>query len=94
MLPAAVAVAVAACVALPGATAERFSVGDAVRPVPPRPSPSAPCPCRATDVASPAQVPTYVNKVGPYFNKHETYHYYSLPVCRPQKVRRGGGRGE
>lgn len=31
-------------------------------------------------------VPVYVNKVGPYFNPHETYHYYSLPVCRPGKV--------
>ena len=29
----------------------------------------------------------YVNKVGPYFNPHETYHYYQLPVCRPAKVR-------
>lgn len=28
----------------------------------------------------------YVNKVGPYFNPHETYHYYSLPICRPEKV--------
>ncbi|XP_072042400.1 transmembrane 9 superfamily member 1-like [Amphiura filiformis] len=28
----------------------------------------------------------YVNKVGPYFNPHETYHYYQLPVCRPDKV--------
>lgn len=28
----------------------------------------------------------YVNKVGPYFNPHETYHYYKLPVCRPDKV--------
>ena len=28
----------------------------------------------------------YVNKVGPYFNPHETYHYYQLPVCRPEKV--------
>ncbi|XP_014669374.1 PREDICTED: transmembrane 9 superfamily member 1-like isoform X2 [Priapulus caudatus] len=28
----------------------------------------------------------YVNKVGPYFNPHETYHYYSLPVCRPEKI--------
>ena len=26
------------------------------------------------------------NKVGPYFNPHETYHYYQLPVCRPDKV--------
>ncbi|XP_057308741.1 transmembrane 9 superfamily member 1-like [Hydractinia symbiolongicarpus] len=32
------------------------------------------------------RVPVYVNKVGPYFNPHETYHYYSLPVCRPDKV--------
>ncbi|EGD79026.1 transmembrane 9 superfamily member 1 [Salpingoeca rosetta] len=32
------------------------------------------------------KVPMYVNKVGPYFNTHETYHYYSLPVCRPDKV--------
>ena len=28
----------------------------------------------------------YVNKVGPYFNKHETYHFYGLPVCRPKEV--------
>ncbi len=35
-----------------------------------------------------AQLPMYVNKVGPYFNTHETYHYYSLPVCRPEKVSR------
>ncbi|KAH3748748.1 hypothetical protein DPMN_183198 [Dreissena polymorpha] len=28
----------------------------------------------------------YVNKVGPYFNPHETYHYYQLPVCRPKKI--------
>eukprot|EP00049_Salpingoeca_infusionum_P018821 m.358922 g.358922 ORF g.358922 m.358922 type:complete len:591 (-) comp18344_c0_seq1:231-2003(-) len=33
-----------------------------------------------------AHVPMYVNKVGPYFNTHETYHYYSLPVCRPDKI--------
>ncbi|XP_071508029.1 transmembrane 9 superfamily member 1-like [Diadema antillarum] len=32
------------------------------------------------------EVPLYVNKVGPYFNPHETYHYYQLPVCRPEKV--------
>jgi transmembrane 9 superfamily protein 1 len=31
-------------------------------------------------------VPVYVNKVGPYANPHETYHYYQLPVCRPDKV--------
>lgn len=28
----------------------------------------------------------YVNKVGPYHNPQETYHYYTLPVCRPKKV--------
>eukprot|EP00053_Salpingoeca_punica_P015859 m.147007 g.147007 ORF g.147007 m.147007 type:complete len:650 (+) comp16819_c1_seq3:798-2747(+) len=33
------------------------------------------------------QVPMYVNKIGPYFNLHETYHYYSLPVCRPEKIK-------
>ncbi len=33
-------------------------------------------------------MPIYANKVGPYYNTHETYHYYSLPVCRPNKVRR------
>eukprot|EP00052_Salpingoeca_macrocollata_P016687 m.134589 g.134589 ORF g.134589 m.134589 type:complete len:587 (+) comp20140_c0_seq1:145-1905(+) len=32
------------------------------------------------------EVPMYVNKVGPYFNTHETYHYYSLPVCHPDKI--------
>lgn len=32
------------------------------------------------------QITVYVNKVGPYFNPQETYHYYSLPVCRPSKV--------
>ncbi|KAG1714191.1 Transmembrane 9 superfamily member 1 [Nymphon striatum] len=28
----------------------------------------------------------YVNKVGPYSNPHETYHYYELPICRPEKI--------
>lgn len=28
----------------------------------------------------------YVNKVGPYHNPQETYHYYTLPVCRPKEV--------
>lgn len=32
-------------------------------------------------------VDIFVNKVGPYFNPHETYHYYSLPVCRPEKIK-------
>ncbi|CAF1089492.1 unnamed protein product [Adineta steineri] len=31
-------------------------------------------------------VTVYVNKVGPYANPQETYHYYSLPVCRPSKI--------
>ena len=35
------------------------------------------------------QVQVYVNKVGPYFNPPETYHYYQLPVCRPEQVRQG-----
>eukprot|EP00038_Savillea_parva_P007891 m.173148 g.173148 ORF g.173148 m.173148 type:complete len:588 (+) comp13650_c0_seq1:41-1804(+) len=33
------------------------------------------------------EVPLFVNKVGPYFNTHETYHYYSLPVCHPDKIK-------
>uniref|UniRef100_H2YGC4 Transmembrane 9 superfamily member n=1 Tax=Ciona savignyi TaxID=51511 RepID=H2YGC4_CIOSA len=32
------------------------------------------------------KVEIFVNKVGPYFNPHETYHYYSLPVCRPDAI--------
>lgn len=31
-------------------------------------------------------VTLYVNKVGPYHNPQETYHYYTLPVCSPHKV--------
>ncbi|XP_061614302.1 transmembrane 9 superfamily member 1 [Phyllopteryx taeniolatus] len=31
-------------------------------------------------------VTVYVNKVGPYHNPQETYHFYTLPVCRPDKV--------
>ncbi|CAL8398310.1 unnamed protein product [Arctogadus glacialis] len=31
-------------------------------------------------------VTLYVNKVGPYHNPQETYHYYTLPVCRPDEV--------
>ena len=31
-------------------------------------------------------VEVFVNKVGPYFNPHETYHYYKLPVCRPKEI--------
>ncbi|KAJ8406985.1 hypothetical protein AAFF_G00292610 [Aldrovandia affinis] len=33
------------------------------------------------------KVTLYVNKVGPYHNPQETYHYYMLPVCRPKEVR-------
>nr|XP_060638877.1 transmembrane 9 superfamily member 1 [Anolis sagrei ordinatus] len=29
----------------------------------------------------------YVNKVGPYHNPQETYHYYQLPVCSPDNIR-------
>lgn len=33
------------------------------------------------------QVEVYVNKVGPYFNVHETYHYYEIQaVCSPDTV--------
>lgn len=32
------------------------------------------------------KITMYVNKVGPYYNPQETYHYYSLPVCVPQKI--------
>uniref|UniRef100_A0A914WN04 Transmembrane 9 superfamily member n=1 Tax=Plectus sambesii TaxID=2011161 RepID=A0A914WN04_9BILA len=40
----------------------------------------------AKDYNDNEKVPLYVNKVGPYANPHETYHYYQLPVCRPEKV--------
>ncbi|XP_077990163.1 transmembrane 9 superfamily member 1-like [Glandiceps talaboti] len=40
----------------------------------------------ATTFKDKDKVILYVNKVGPYFNPHETYHYYQLPVCRPEKV--------
>ncbi|XP_043914417.1 transmembrane 9 superfamily member 1 [Protopterus annectens] len=33
------------------------------------------------------RVMLYVNKVGPYHNPQETYHYYQLPVCRPMEIR-------
>uniref|UniRef100_A0A915PWY7 Transmembrane 9 superfamily member n=1 Tax=Setaria digitata TaxID=48799 RepID=A0A915PWY7_9BILA len=32
------------------------------------------------------KVEVFVNKIGPYANKHETYHYYQLPLCRPAMV--------
>ncbi|CAJ0934346.1 unnamed protein product, partial [Mesorhabditis belari] len=32
------------------------------------------------------KVDVFVNKVGPYANIHETYHFYSLPICRPEKI--------
>ncbi|KAK2181171.1 hypothetical protein NP493_408g01013 [Ridgeia piscesae] len=32
------------------------------------------------------KVIVYVNKVGPYFNPHETYHYYQLPLCVPDQI--------
>jgi len=31
-------------------------------------------------------IEVYVNKVGPYWNPQETYHFYSLPICRPSKI--------
>ncbi|KAK1264283.1 hypothetical protein QJS04_geneDACA008495 [Acorus gramineus] len=33
-------------------------------------------------------VPLYVNKVGPTKNPSETYQYYDLPFCRPEKMTR------
>jgi len=32
------------------------------------------------------EVPFYVNKIGPYSNPSETYEFYSLPFCQPQKI--------
>ncbi|XP_062993285.1 transmembrane 9 superfamily member 1 [Elgaria multicarinata webbii] len=32
------------------------------------------------------KVMLYVNKVGPYHNPQETYHYYQLPVCSPLDI--------
>lgn len=40
----------------------------------------------ATSYTAGDKLPLYVNKVGPFFNPQETYPYYSLPVCRPEKV--------
>ncbi|KAL7977768.1 hypothetical protein Chor_009717 [Crotalus horridus] len=34
-----------------------------------------------------SRVMLYVNKVGPYHNPQETYHYYQLPVCSPTPIR-------
>lgn len=43
-------------------------------------------PRRALSYKEGEKVTLYVNKVGPYFNPQETYHYYQLPVCRPDKI--------
>ncbi len=32
------------------------------------------------------EVPFEVNKIGPYANPSETYEYYSLPFCQPEKL--------
>ncbi|CAG0912809.1 unnamed protein product [Notodromas monacha] len=32
-------------------------------------------------------VDIFVNKVGPFRNPHETYLYYSLPLCRPETIK-------
>lgn len=32
------------------------------------------------------KVEIFVNKVGPYWNPQETYHFYTLPICRPDKI--------
>ncbi|KAK2147230.1 hypothetical protein LSH36_563g03039 [Paralvinella palmiformis] len=44
------------------------------------------CTAYATKYKDGDKVMVYVNKVGPYFNPHETYHYYQLPVCHPDKI--------
>lgn len=44
------------------------------------------CSCSPSKYRKGDPVEMYVNKVGPYWNPHETYHYYSLPVCRPEKI--------
>lgn len=49
--------------------------------------------CLATAYKQGDNVTLYVNKVGPYHNPQETYHYYTLPVCRPEKVSVGSVRG-
>jgi len=33
------------------------------------------------------EVVIWVNKVGPYHNPQETYHYYQLPFCRPERMK-------
>lgn len=42
--------------------------------------------CWAVGYKQGDNVTLYVNKVGPYHNPQETYHFYTLPVCRPEKV--------
>ena len=38
------------------------------------------------EYAQDQKVQVFVNKVGPYYNPQETYHYYTLPVCVPDKI--------
>ena len=33
------------------------------------------------------KVELFVNKVGPYNNPDETYHFYTLPLCQPDEVK-------
>ena len=33
------------------------------------------------------KIDLFVNKVGPYNNPDETYHFYTLPICQPEKVK-------
>ncbi|XP_076064270.1 transmembrane 9 superfamily member 1-like [Oratosquilla oratoria] len=42
--------------------------------------------CNGLSYKNGDEVLLFVNKVGPYFNPHETYHYYQLPVCRPKII--------
>lgn len=44
------------------------------------------CGALATSYKDGEAVTLYVNKIGPFYNPQETYHYYELPVCRPEKI--------
>merc|ERR1712224_566344 len=43
------------------------------------------CSCvTATKYKDDEKVTLYANKVGPFANPSETYHYYNLPFCQPE----------
>lgn len=39
-----------------------------------------------TNHVDPCQFSNFIPQVGPYFNPSETYPYYTLPVCKPDKI--------